>query len=135
MKLLKICRKVRISKLELGQQKLIKKLLEITRELEERQYINQTNKDEFESVFTYGPEQVTRNPLDQIDNDQLVAQIENKKALLSGRMSDKIEDLKDLEAIYDSLKKKIYEMSEQNIHRLMTELETGGNIRFEEGRP
>lgn len=70
-----------------------------------------------------------------IDNDQLVAQIENKKALLSGRMSDKIEDLKDLDAIYDSLKKKIYEMSEQNIHRLMTELETGGNIRFEEGRP
>ena len=64
-----------------------------------------------------------------------MAQIENKKALLSGRMSDKIEDLKDLDAIYDSLKKKIYEMSEQNIHRLMTELETGGNIRFEEGRP
>lgn len=26
-------------------------------------------------------------------------------------------------------------MSEQNIHRLMTELETGGNIRFEEGKP
>jgi hypothetical protein len=30
--------------------------------------------------------------------------------------------------------KKIYDMSEQNIHRLMTELDTGGNIRFEEGR-
>ena len=30
--------------------------------------------------------------------------------------------------------KKIYELSEQNIHRLMTELDTGGNIRFEEGR-
>lgn len=29
----------------------------------------------------------------------------------------------------------MYEMSEQNIHRLMTELETGGNIRFEEGKP
>ena len=26
-------------------------------------------------------------------------------------------------------------MAEQNIHRLMTELETGGNIRFEEGKP
>lgn len=25
-------------------------------------------------------------------------------------------------------------MSEQNIHRLLTELETGGNIRFEEGK-
>lgn len=36
MKLLKICRKVRICKLEINQSKLIKKLLEITRELEER---------------------------------------------------------------------------------------------------
>lgn len=26
-------------------------------------------------------------------------------------------------------------MAEQNIGRLMTELDTGGNIRFEEGRP
>ena len=50
-------------------------------------------------------------------------------------MTDKNEDLKDLECISDALKEKIYEMSEQNIHRLMTELETGGNIRFEEGRP
>ena len=50
-------------------------------------------------------------------------------------MQDKQEVLKDLDAIYETLKKKIYEMSEQNIHRLMTELETGGNIRFEEGRP
>ena len=64
-----------------------------------------------------------------------MAQIENKKALLAGRMQDKNEDLKDLDSIYETLKKKIYEMSEQNIHRLMTELETGGNIRFEEGRP
>ena len=64
-----------------------------------------------------------------------MSEIENKKALLSGRMQDKHEDLKDLDSIYETLKKKIYEMSEQNIHRLMTELETGGNIRFEEGRP
>ena len=56
MKLLKICRKVRICKLEISQSKLIKKLLEITREQEERQYISQNNKDEFDSVFTYGPE-------------------------------------------------------------------------------
>ena len=50
-------------------------------------------------------------------------------------MHDKNEDLKDLETIFEALRRKIYEMSEQNIHRLMTELETGGNIRFEEGRP
>ena len=64
-----------------------------------------------------------------------MSDIESKRALIQGRMHDKNEDLKDLEAIFEALRRKIYEMSEQNIHRLMTELETGGNIRFEEGRP
>jgi hypothetical protein len=40
MKLLKICCKVRICKIDIQTSKLIKKLLEITRELEERQYID-----------------------------------------------------------------------------------------------
>ena len=114
---------------------MIKKLLEITRELEERQFIDQKNKGEFEPVWRYGPEKNPTNPLDKIDNDQLVSDIESKKALIQGHMYDKNEDVKDLDAIYESLRRKIYEMSEQNIHRLMTELETGGNIRFEEGRP
>ena len=86
-------------------------------------------------MFTYGHEHSTLNPLDKIDNAQLVSDIENKRALIQGRMHDKNEDLKDLETIFEALRRKIYEMSEQNIHRLMTELETGGNIRFEEGRP
>ena len=135
MKLLKICCKVRICKIDIQTSKLIKKLLEITRELEERQYIDQKNKADFDSVWKYGPEKQTQNPLDKIDHDQLVNEIETKKALITGHMHDKNEDLKDLETIYESLRRKIYEMSEQNIHRLMTELETGGNIRFEEGRP
>jgi len=49
-------------------------------------------------------------------------------------MHDKNEDLKDLETIYEALRRKIQEIADQNIHRLITELETGGNIRFEEGR-
>ena len=53
-----------------------------------------------------------RNPLDQIDNEQLIREIETKQALLQGRMQDKNEDLKDLDSIYDTLKKRIYEMSE-----------------------
>jgi len=72
--------------------------------------------------------------LDKIDNTQLVSDIENKRALIQGRMHDKNEDLKDLETIYESLRRKIQEIADQNIHRLITELETGGNIRFEEGR-
>jgi hypothetical protein len=38
--------------------------------------------------------------------------LENKRALIQGRMHDKNEDLKDLETIYESLRKKVYEMSE-----------------------
>ena len=67
-KLLKICRKVRICKIDIQTSKLIKKLHEINRELEERQYLPQNNKLEFESMFTYGTEQSKTNPLDKIDN-------------------------------------------------------------------
>ena len=34
--------------------------------------------------------------------------------------------------IYEKLRRQIYELSEQNIHTMITELETGGNIRFKE---
>ena len=55
-KLLKICRKVRICKIDIQTSKLIKKLHEINRELEERQHLSQTNKAEFENMVTYGPD-------------------------------------------------------------------------------
>lgn len=89
---------------------------------------------EFKQYVTYGLDLVSKNPLDAIDIDTLVSDIESKMALINGRLHDKSEDLKDLQIIYESFRKKVYDMSEQNIHRLMTELETGGNIRFEEGK-
>jgi hypothetical protein len=55
--------------------------------------------------------------------------------MIQGRIYDKNEELKTLDKMHDGLQKKIYEISEQNIHWLLTELETGGNIRFEEGKP
>ena len=42
-KLIKICKKIRNFKIDLNIIKLTKKLNEITRELEERQYINQSS--------------------------------------------------------------------------------------------
>lgn len=39
-----------------------------------------------------------------------------------------------MEKIHDSLNKKLNEISKQSIHKLITELETGGNIRLEEGK-
>lgn len=135
MKLIKICRKVRNFKIDIQVSKLTRKLNEIQRELEERQNLPRESSHDFQTYLTYGPENLTKNPLDAIDNDRLISDIDSKKALISGRLHDKNEDLKDLQTIYESLRKKVYDMSEQNIHRLMTELETGGNIRFEEGKP
>ncbi len=86
-------------------------------------------------MFTYGASNSKKNPLDEIENEKLISDLEGKKALIMGRIHDKNEDLKDLEAIYEALRRKMYEIPEQNIHRLLTELETGGNIRFEEGKP
>ena len=127
--------KVRNFKIDIQISKLIRRLNEVQRELEERQNLPQIYSDEFETLVFYGPEKLKKNPLDQIDNDKLVSDIESKVALINGRLHDKNEDLKELQMIYDNLRKRVYDMSEQNIHRLMTELETGGNIRFEEGKP
>lgn len=35
-----------------------------------------------------------------------------------------------MEKIHDTLNRKLNEISKQSIHKLITELETGGNIRF-----
>ena len=86
MKLLKICRKIRNYKIEIQLSKLTKKLNEVQRELEERQHLPQTNHDEFEPLITYGPDKQMKNPLDVIDNDKLVSDIESKIALIKGRM-------------------------------------------------
>ena len=53
-----------------------------------------------------------RNPLDTVENDKLFSDIESKMALLKGRLNDKNEDLKDLQVMYESLRKKVYDMSE-----------------------
>ena len=63
-------------------------------------------------MFSYGPTNAKKNPLDKLDNDKLIGDLEGKKALIQGRVHDKNEDLKDLEAIYESLRKKMYEIPE-----------------------
>lgn len=98
------------------------------RELEERQFL---------SIKSLEPEEneQTVNPLDLLDQEKLLSDLERKKSLFQGRIHDKNVDIKDTDLSFDKLQKLIYELSEQNIHRMMTELETGGNIRFEEGKP
>jgi hypothetical protein len=82
MKLLKVCKKIRNFKIDIQVTKLTKKLNEIARELEERQHLNQTNKDKFESVFSYGALGQKKNPLDDIENEKLMGDLENKRALI-----------------------------------------------------
>ena len=48
--------------------------------------------------------------------------------------SDKMDEIEHVDEIYYSVKKKLYENSKLSIHKLITELETGGNIRLEEGK-
>ena len=50
-------------------------------------------------------------------------------------LSEKYEELNYLDKIHNSMKRKIFETSNHSINRLITELETGGNIRLEEGKP
>lgn len=75
------------------------------------------------------------NPLDLLDHEKLISDLERKKSLFQGRIFDKNEIIKSVDGVYERLKRGINELSEQNIHRMITELETGGNIRFEEGKP
>jgi len=44
--------------------------------------------------------------------------------------TDKVEEITHVEEVYESMKKKLYENSDSCIHKLITELETGGNIRY-----
>ncbi len=84
MKLLKICKKIRCFKIDIQVTKLTKKMNEITRELEERQYLSvQGNKNEqFDPVFAYGPTNSKKNPLDDLDHEKLLGDLEGKKALI-----------------------------------------------------
>jgi len=61
-------------------------------------------------------------------------QLEDKKTIIHGKIYDKYEEINYLESTCSELKKKCYDVSENNINKLITELETGGNIRFEEGK-
>ena len=51
---LKVCKKLRIKKLEILTERLTRKLMEVDREMDERQHIPRENEG-FESVCTYGP--------------------------------------------------------------------------------
>ena len=130
---LKICKKLRLKKLEILTERLTRKLQEVERELDERTHLPPSS-DQFECVCTFGPEQLKQNPIERIPLDELKSDIEQKKAFIVSKLKQREDDVRVLEQLYEAAKHKIYSVSAQNIARLITELDTGGNIRFEEGR-
>lgn len=100
------------------------------REIEERE--NPMGK--IGDVYKYGENLEDINPLDKENQVALLDTIEKKKVVLSDYIFKEYKHLKTLEHTKHALKSKIETSCKENISRLITELETGGNIRFEEGK-
>ena len=65
---------------------------------------------------------------------EIAQQLGKKKEFIEKKIAKQYELIHELERECEVIKKRCYEVSENNIYRLITELETGGNIRFEEGK-
>jgi hypothetical protein len=61
--------------------------------------------------------------------------LQKKVTLYRGRLLKLSDERKSVSEFHAALKESLFDVSEMNIHRLITELETGGNIRYEEGKP
>lgn len=135
LKLIQVGKKLKKFKLDIDVTRLTKKMYATVRELEERQFLSMQKPSMSEGEGDSSLSSQVANPLDLLDQEKLLTDLERKKTLFQGRIHDKNDEIKEIELSYEKLRRMTYELSEQNIHRMMTELETGGNIRFEEGKP
>ena len=108
-----------------------KELKDVEREINERK--NLPEKTEPSSLITYGGSET--NELDEIEPSELRKQLLHKQDYLNEGISETLENITRMEQLFQRLKQQIHDASECNIHRLLTELDTGGNIRYEEGKP
>uniref|UniRef100_A0A7S1HYF6 U2A'/phosphoprotein 32 family A C-terminal domain-containing protein n=1 Tax=Eutreptiella gymnastica TaxID=73025 RepID=A0A7S1HYF6_9EUGL len=63
------------------------------------------------------------------------AEIASSTALVQSHLSSKMKLIEDIEVRFEEMTKMILSISQHSISRMMIELQTGGNIRLEEGRP
>jgi hypothetical protein len=61
--------------------------------------------------------------------------LEKKLAALSKAVQSKSKEVSELDELFADSSQRTYENSDQYVRRLLVELETGGNIRMEDGRP
>jgi hypothetical protein len=61
--------------------------------------------------------------------------LEKKLVALSKAVQSKSKEVSELDELFVDSSQRTYENSDQYVRRLLVELETGGNIRMEDGRP
>lgn len=110
MKMIKSCERIRRSAVNKEIDYLALRLKDCTKELEEHNY-----------------------QIHPIDNER-AEQLGRKKEFIEQKIAAKCKAVQELEQECEAAKKRCYEVAENNVYRLMTELETGGNVRFEEGK-
>lgn len=68
-------------------------------------------------------------------NKEYIKSLESKMLFVSDSINSKYVEAEDIRKNFDVMKDKIESISDQNVKRLLLELDTGGNIRLEEGKP
>lgn len=63
-----------------------------------------------------------------------LGELQQKHSVLTEAVKEKVAEVQSIEAAYETAKDRLQEISEHNLSRLIVELETGGNIRLEDGR-
>ena len=111
--------------------RISKEMKEVEREINEREKL--PVKEAPSSLIKYGGSEL--NQLDDMEPDLLRTQLDHKQDYLSEGITETLENIYRMEQLFTRLKQQIHDASEANIHRLLTELDTGGNIRYEEGKP
>ena len=62
-------------------------------------------------------------------------QLQDKYTVLMDGISQKSWEIFDVQQLFNLMKARVCSISEESIQRLVVELETGGNIRLEDGKP
>ena len=64
-----------------------------------------------------------------------MSQLKEKQRLLNERVKSRNQQVKEMETMYEYSREHVLHMSTLNVRRLLIELQTGGNVRFEDGKP
>eukprot|EP00817_Percolomonadidae_sp_ATCC50343_P006469 CAMPEP_0117419046 /NCGR_PEP_ID=MMETSP0758-20121206/704_1 /TAXON_ID=63605 /ORGANISM="Percolomonas cosmopolitus, Strain AE-1 (ATCC 50343)" /LENGTH=1291 /DNA_ID=CAMNT_0005199911 /DNA_START=513 /DNA_END=4388 /DNA_ORIENTATION=- len=110
----------RNNEINLNMNVLVRMQKEIEREFQELQH-QATDEDEEQSE-------------EEDEDDNFKKQLKAKYNMVLSHIETRNKEIMSIERQFNKMNKDINDISEHNIRRLMVELETGGNIRLEEGK-